>query len=121
MVGRKRAGDGVHDEQYDVGLFDGDLRLLADGGFDDVVGRGDKPAGVDERERAPGPFGVGVMAVARHAGQVVHDGIAMADDAVEERGLPDVRTSDDGDERAVHDLTGEAPIPQCPGSPGHRR
>ena len=55
-------------------------------------------AGVHEREGFAVPFRLHAHAVARDAGLVMHDGDAPFDDAVEQRGFPDIRAADDGDE-----------------------
>ena len=56
-------------------------------------------AGVDEGEPAAGPLGVVRDAVAGDAGDVLDDGLAAADDAVDQRRLADVRAADDGQHR----------------------
>ena len=56
-------------------------------------------AGVDDREAAAEPLGLVGDAVARDAGGVFDDGLAAAEDAVDERGLADVRAAHDGEHR----------------------
>ena len=53
-------------------------------------------AGVDDGERAAGPVGLVGHPVAGHARDVLDDGLAAAEDAVDQRGLADVRPADDG-------------------------
>ena len=55
----------------------------------------DDAAGIDNFQDATIPFGLAVNAVASNAGFVGNDGAARARQAVEERGLADVRPSDD--------------------------
>ena len=92
----------VDDEDDCARGFDGDLDLFERGFDDHVVGffaaQQADAAGVHERVDAPVPFGLHAHAVARHAGLVMDDGDAPLDDAVEQRGFPDVRAADDGDE-----------------------
>ena len=98
------ADGGVDDEHHDVGEVDGDLGLLGDPQVD--AGGVDLPAaGVDEGEPATGPLAVVGHAVAGHAGDVLDDGLAAAEDAVDQGGLADVRAADHGDDgqRAVDD------------------
>jgi hypothetical protein len=57
-------------------------------------------AGVDDREATAEPLGLVRDAVARDAGSVFDDGLAAAEDAVDERRLADVRTADDREHRA---------------------
>ena len=62
-------------------------------------GVGVPAAGVDDRERAAVPVGVVGDAVAGHAGDVLDDGLAAADDPVDQRRLADVGAADDGQHR----------------------
>ena len=55
------------------------------------------PAGVDQLELAPVPLAVELLAVARDARALVHDRLARAREAVDQRGLAHVRIADDGD------------------------
>ena len=92
-----RGGDAdgrIQDEDDSVSQINGDLCLLGDGTIQtlDV----DLPAaGVDEREVASRPFGGVGDAIAGHAGRVLHDRLAPTKDAVDQRGLADVRPADD--------------------------
>ena len=100
----------VDDEEHDVGLVDRGLRLAAHGVLEILGGfsggprppRIDEAAGVDERELAAAPLRRRVEAVARRSGLVLDDRDAVADEAVEERRLPDVGSPDDRDESARH-------------------
>ena len=92
------ADHGIHDEQHGVGEIDRDLGLRGDGGVD-ALRIGLPAAGVDDRELAVLPLGLVVHPVAGDAGGVLHDGLATADDAVDERGLADVRAADDREHR----------------------
>ncbi len=97
LVGRGRADRRVDDEDHRVRERDGDLGLLGHARVD--AGDVDLPAArVDEGEPAAGPLGGVADAVARHAGRVLDDGLAAPEDAVDERGLADVRTPDDGED-----------------------
>ena len=55
------------------------------------------PAGVDQRQRPAVPVGVELLAVAGDAGPLVDDRLARLGEAVDERGLADVRIPDDRD------------------------
>jgi hypothetical protein len=88
----------VDDEEHGIGQVDGHLGLLGDAQVD--ARRVDLPAaGVDEGEVAAGPVTVIGDAVTGHAGHVLDDGLAAADDAVDERGLADVGAAHDRDHR----------------------
>ena len=89
---------GIHDEQHDVAQVDRDLGLRRDRRVD-AAGVGLPAAGVDHGEAAVHPLGLVGDAVARDAGGVFDDGLAAAEDPVHERGLADVRASDDRDDR----------------------
>jgi hypothetical protein len=59
-------------------------------------------AGVDQRELTPTPLRGRVDAIARRAGKILDDRDALADDAVEERRLPNVGPADNGNDGAGH-------------------
>ena len=99
LVGRGQAHHGVHDEDDDVGLGDGETRLVLDGRLDQVVRVQLQAAGVHQDEAPAVPFGVAVEAVPRRVGAILDDGRAATDDPVEEGALADVRPADDGDDR----------------------
>ncbi len=89
------ADRGVDDEHDDVGEVDGDLGLLGDPEVD-AGGVGLPAAGVDDGEAAAGPLALVGDAVAGHAGHVLDDGLAAAQDAVDEARLADVGSADHG-------------------------
>ena len=101
LVARAHAGAGVDDEHRDLRVGERGLRLLADRAGDRVEVALVHAAGVDEREAPPVPLGGDLVAVARHARALVHDGRARARQAVDERGLADVGIADDGDLHAA--------------------
>ena len=69
------------------------------------VGLGLEAAGVDQQHAPRDHLGFLVQAVARDAGAVVHDGLAEADEAVEQRGLADV-----GPAHHHHDRIADQPL-----------
>ena len=71
-------------------------RTVARGGYEV------QSAGVHQRELDPVPVRIGIQTVARRAGLSIHDGEALPDNAVEQGGLADIGTADDGDERFGH-------------------
>ncbi len=75
----------VHQKDDDVGLFNGQIRLLAHLHQDALLGRRFKSARVDQRESPVVPEAVHVIAVARGARFVDDDGLLSSRDAVEER------------------------------------
>ena len=93
----RQAGRRVDQEEDDVRLADGQPGLLLDLLLDGVPGATLEAAGVDDHEASVVPLGGGVEAVARRPRPILDDGRALADDAVEERALADVRAADDGD------------------------
>ena len=72
-------------------------RLVADRAGDRVEVERVHAAGVDEREAAAVPLAGDLLAIARDAGALVHDGLARAAEAVDQRALADVRVADDRD------------------------
>ena len=95
-VDRREALAPVHQEDERVGLLDRAARLLADQAQHPVLGGRHQPAGVDQLEPPAPVLAFGVMPVARHAWKVLDDGLPPAQDAIEQRGLADVRAPDDG-------------------------
>src|SRR6266540_1339671 len=90
------AGLRVDDEEDHVGFSDRGLGLTPYGRFHLTCSRIVEAAGVDQRELAPAPLSGRVDAVACGAGKILDDRDALADDAVEERRLPNVGPDDDG-------------------------
>jgi hypothetical protein len=88
----------VDDEQDHVGVLDGLLRLLRHLAVERALVGREPAAGVDHGELVAGPLGVEQLAVARHAGLLLDDRLAPADDPVHERRLADVGAADDGDD-----------------------
>ena len=87
----------VEHEEDDVGLRDRLARLVGDRARDRRrVGDVDA-AGVDEEEAPVPPLAEELLAVARDARRLVHDGGPRAGQAVDEGRLPDVREADDRD------------------------
>ena len=74
-------------------------------------------AGVDDEVRPAAQAAVAVVAVARHARQVVHDRVAAAREAVEEGRLADVRPPDQGDDRLHGERAYRSPSCVCTSSP----
>ena len=98
LVGGGGADGGVDHEHHGVRQGDRDLGLLGHLGLD--AGDVDLPAArVHEHEPAAGPLGRVGHAVARHARLVLHDGLAAAEDPVDQGRLADVRPPDDGEHR----------------------
>ena len=89
------AGLGVDDENEQGGFSDGDMGLAENLLRDESFIVGNNAAGVDDLERVAAPIGFAVDAVAGDAGLVGDDGAARAGQAIEERGLADVRAADD--------------------------
>jgi hypothetical protein len=108
MVGRRRPGRGIDQQEDHVGLLDGQPGLLLDALLDGVARVLLEAAGVDDDEAPAVPLGHVVQPVARRSRAILDDRHALADDAVEERALADVRPADDGDHRqALERLVGQ--------------
>ena len=93
---------GVDDEQQQVGLVDRRRDLAADLDVHRRLRIVGHTAGVDQPERAAVPVGAREMAVARRARFFGDDGLLVADDAVEQRRLSDVRPADERDDGYAH-------------------
>jgi hypothetical protein len=101
VLGRQ-AGPDIDHEDHRIGLGHGLAGLL--GHFlEDAGGRlGLEAAGVDDDELVLADLAVTVVAVAGQAGVVGHDRVAAAGESVEQGGLADVGSSDEGNDR-FHD------------------
>ena len=89
----------VDHEQGDVGLAHRGLGLLAHpagqrGGVDVL-----EAGGVHDAEFEPEQLPLALAAVARHAGAIVDQRDALADQAIEQGGFADIGSADDGDGR----------------------
>ena len=100
LVGVGDADGRVDDEEHGVGEPDRDLGLGADP-LGEAPGVGVPAAGVDDGERAAVPDRVVGDPVAGHAGHVLDDRLAAADDPVDQGGLADVGPADDGQHRSA--------------------
>src|SRR5262249_3014418 len=89
----------AHDEQDQVRLLDRPRGLCRDLAAHRGRVRVVDASGVHQLEGLPAPVRAGLPPVARDPGARVHDGVAAADEAVEERRLADVREAHDRDER----------------------
>ncbi len=104
-------GDALHrvdDEHDQVGLVDGAQGLRAHR-LQDPVGRGIEPAGVDDAEVRTVPVALAVATVARHAGHVLDQRRAPADEPVEQRRLADVGAPDQRAQRQPPVVGGDRP------------
>src|SRR4029079_43442 len=102
VIARVDADARVDDEENQIRFADRFIDLTADL---DVHWRawivGDA-AGVKEPEITPGPIGLREVPITRGTGFLGHDGAVVADDAIEERRLADVRPADECDDGDCH-------------------
>ena len=89
----------VGQQDDDISVSDGDLRLLTHEAEDLVVGLGLDTAGIHQTEGAAIPVTFTVDAVTSHTGSILHDGKTLADDFVEQHGLAHIRAAHNGDNR----------------------
>ena len=97
LVARPHAGTRVDDEHRDLRVGQRGARLVLDRDGERVLVVEVHAAGVDQRERAPVPVGLELLAVARDARALVHDRLARLGEAVHQRRLAHVGVADDGD------------------------
>ena len=118
LVQRHDAFGHIDDHDDGRGHFDGDFGLMPGRVRHQVtaflVVHERDAARVDNLERFIAPARRGRDAVTGHAGLFMHNGDAPSDDSVEERALPDVGTSDDGENvvRFFHETAKAAFGPQ---------
>ena len=88
----------VNDEQHGIALSDANLDLFGNE-FPEALGVAFPATGVEQDEVAARPVGRVGDAVTRHTRDVFDNRFAPTDDAVDQRRLADVRSSDDRDGR----------------------
>ena len=98
VVGRS-ARAAVDEENHDVGLVRAGKRLLANGFLERVLVAHLDAAGIDEREVHAIPIGLMIRAVARDAAHLVNDGLVLAGNAVDKRGLAHVGATHNSNDR----------------------
>ena len=120
LIARAHARARVDDQHRDLRVGHARPRLVADRAGERILVLEVDAAGVDQREAAPVPLAVELLAVARHARALVHDRLAGAREAVDQRGLADVRIADDGDLHQAS-MTAAGPDPGSVDAIGERR
>ena len=99
LVDGRQADAGVDDKQDGVGIADGHFGLGAHAPFE-AIGIGLlETGGVDDLKAEIAEAGVTDATIARHARRVVDERQLLADEAIEQCRLADVRPSDNGDGR----------------------
>ena len=101
LVPGPHPGACIDDEHRDLRFGEPGACLIADRAREGVLVLEVHTAGVDQREGAPVPLALDLVAVAGDPGALVHDRLATAAQAVDERGLADVGVSDDRDLHGV--------------------
>jgi hypothetical protein len=109
LIPRIQAAAGIDHEDDDVSLADGHMGLVA-GGHGDLGSRLGfhltvvlQPSGVDKGELDAAPIGRAVDPVASGARLVLHDGPALADQAIEQRRFANVRPAYNSHNRFCHE------------------
>ena len=96
-VVRRDAGPGVDQEQGDRRPFERPERLRRHPVFDRAGRRLFESGRIDNGESKAVQARLRFLAVARHAGRIVHQGGSPAHQPVEQGGFSDVRPADNGD------------------------
>jgi hypothetical protein len=102
VVEGRQARAGVHHEEHQVRLVDGGEHLAAHGVDQRLVRGGIEAARVHHRRLPLLERDQTIQPVSRDAGDVSHEGLAAADETVEERGFAHVRPPDDGEDGPEH-------------------
>ncbi len=108
-----QAGTAIDDEDHRVGLGDRLLCLARHLDRQSLVGARLEAAGVDGDEAAAARAPLAVMAIARHARQVVHDRVTALRQAVKEGRFADVRAPDQREHRFHSARACNAPFCVC--------
>ena len=85
------AGSHLNHKDYQIALFYCDENLAADGTFENVIAVHGETACVHHAEFVAAPFALAVVTVARHARDIVHDGLPHPHQTVEEGAFADIR------------------------------
>ena len=104
--GWQRLGGRVDDAEHDVAFVERHSHVMRDPFFHRVVAVGIEAAGVDQDIVMPEHPAVGVVPIARHAGDVFDDGDSLSRQSVEERALAHVGPPHDSDDGARTDGAG---------------
>ena len=94
LIGGGQAGFDIRQENDDVRVLNGDLRLLAHERQDLIVRARFDTAGVNESQCSAVPLDIVVNAVACNAGGVLDDGDPRARYLIKERRLSHIRSAD---------------------------
>ncbi len=105
LIGGGDAGADIGDQNDHLGVVDGDQRLLAHELQNFIIGFGLDAAGVHQNEGLSAPFCVTVNAVAGDAGGVLHDGVPLFGNAVEQQGFAHIGPTDHGDDGFFHSIS----------------
>ena len=97
LVERNHAGTGIDHEQDDVGFANGQLGLLAHAVFKTAVGDILITGRIEDAEGQVGNATLGFAPIASDTGRVIDKRDLAADEAVEQRGLANIGTTDNGD------------------------
>ena len=99
LVGSRQAGLHIRQENDDVRVANGDLRLLAHERQNLVVRARFDTAGIHQRKFAAAPLALAVDAVARDARRIFNDGEPLADELIKEHGLAHIGSAHDRNQR----------------------
>ncbi len=95
-IERRHAGARIDEEERDVGVGERALGLRPHARGELARRRLLEPGGIDDAEAQIAEARLGLAAVARHAGRVVHQRQALAGEAVEQRRFADIGPAEDG-------------------------
>lgn len=96
-VGRRQARFGINHKQNCISFRDSSLSLCAHACFQTVIGCIFKPSSIDDLKLQIVKLGIMDAPVARNARQVIDQRQLAADEAIEQCGLADIGTPDDGE------------------------
>jgi hypothetical protein len=112
QVGGGQTVTDVHQEEDQVRLFHRHFRLVLDDRAVRILGPHPQAARVDDQQLPALPIGLPIDAVARDPRRVLDNRFPLADQPVEEGGLPDIRPADDRNHRSGHGSSSPGVPPQ---------
>ena len=101
-IRRHEPGTGIHDEKNDIRFIDREAGLARQRTRNPARARRLESSRIDREKGLLADAALAVIAIARRARRIDHDGSAGAGQPVEQRGFPDVRPPDDDESRCSH-------------------
>ena len=97
LVQREDARPAIHHKENNIRLFDGNQSLSTHFRIQPIFWVGLKSPRIDKKQLRSVPSQALKLPVSSHTGPIVHNRLSLPHQAVEERRLPDIRATNNGD------------------------